>query len=62
MIIFLDHDLKSSLEGGGPRSGGGCALIRKLEMQEITSEKSLFQHKSTLPSQKERASSVKQHD
>jgi len=27
-----DLDLKSSLEGGGPRSGGGCALIRKIEI------------------------------
>ena len=62
MIISLDPDLKSSLEGGGPRSGGGCALTSKFEMQEIRSEKNLFQHISTLPGQKERASSVKQHD
>jgi len=28
LIIFLDHDLKSSLEGGGPRSGGGCEYLK----------------------------------
>ena len=27
-----DPDLKSFLEGGGPSSGGGCALIRKIEI------------------------------
>jgi len=26
---FLDDDLRSSLEGGGPRSGGGCLFQRR---------------------------------
>ena len=55
MVHFApdDPDLKSSLEGGGPRSGGGCALIRKIEIakkrrkrQEVRGKKTTTQLKT----------------